>query len=141
MSDWLTAEQRSRNMAAIRSKATQPESLLIQLLRDLFPRRRQVLHAELPGKPDVYLPGLKLAAFVDGCFWHGCPKHGRIPEDNSDYWGSKLARNKARDRRVTAELRQMGLVTVRLWEHDLKDPVVARRKVRRAVKARFPESP
>jgi len=75
---------------------------------------------QLPGRPDYYLPGFRLAIFADGCFWHSCPVHGRLPEDNRDYWQSKLSRTVARDREVAIELREMGVRSIRLWEHDLR---------------------
>ena len=136
MADWLTQEQRSRNMVAIRSKGTKPEERLHDLLRVMFPRRKIVSHPEdLDGKPDFYVPSLKLVAFADGCFWHGCPKHGRSPEDNRDYWGPKLERNRARDRRVARSLRAQGHVVVRVWDHDLQpSPTPAKAKIRRALR-------
>ena len=67
-------------MAAIRSAGTSPERRLRAALRTMFPRRRIVERPDdLPGRPDFYLPGLKLAIFADGCFWHRCPTHGRVP--------------------------------------------------------------
>jgi DNA mismatch endonuclease (patch repair protein) len=126
MADWLTPEQRSRNMAAIRSAGTSAERRLAAVLRTLFPRRRIIERTkDLPGRPDFYLPGLKLAIFADGCFWHGCPKHGRLPGDNPDYWRPKLARNAARDRAAVRALRAQGIRTVRIWEHDLEVKKVA----------------
>jgi DNA mismatch endonuclease (patch repair protein) len=122
-------------MAAIRSSGTTPERILFQVLRTVFPRRKIVERpAELPGKPDYYLPGLRLAVFADGCFWHGCPKHGRTPGDNADYWEPKLARNKARDRRAVRQLRNENVTAIRIWEHDLKGPLekVERRLIRAA---------
>lgn len=122
-------------MAAIRSWGTQPEERLALALRELFPRRRIVRHTSaLPGKPDFYLPGLRLAIFADGCFWHGCPEHGRTPGDNVGYWGPKLARNAARDRLATRELRRLGIRPVRLWEHELRRKTIEAglRKVLRA---------
>jgi DNA mismatch endonuclease (patch repair protein) len=133
MTDWLTKEQRSRNMAAIRSSGTNPEKRLGLLLKLLLPSRRIVVRPNLPGKPDYYVPGLKLAIFADGCFWHGCLKHGRIPEDNRSYWMPKLVRNKEKDRLVARDLRRQRIRVIRIWEHDLKGSMVAARlKIRRA---------
>lgn len=137
MADWLTSEQRSRNMSAIRSSGTEPERRLLSAIHEAFPRRKIVERPNLPGKPDYFLPGLKLAVFADGCFWHGCPKHGRYPGDNADYWRPKLARNAARDRRVTRELRRRGIIVVRVWEHDLKREV-PRRVTSRLMRAGSP---
>jgi DNA mismatch endonuclease (patch repair protein) len=96
-----------------------------------------VQHPDLPGRPDFYLPGLKLVAFSDGCFWHSCPKHGHIPSDNYIYWRPKLERNQKRDRQVTRDLRKQGLIVVRVWEHDLKrsQENVSRRLMRAATAA------
>ena len=71
------------------------------------------------GKPDFVLPKMKLAIFVDGCFWHGCPRHCNAPSDNRAFWKKKLAANKTRDRRVNQTLRKSGWHVVRIWEHDL----------------------
>lgn len=134
MADWLTKEQRSRNMAAIRSKGTKPEERLGALLKGMFPRRKVVPHPDATGKPDYSIPSLKLMLFADGCYWHGCPEHGRIPEDNRSYWGPKLERNKTRDRRVKRELREQGYVVVRVWDHDLRgDMAKASGKIKRAL--------
>lgn len=135
MGDWLTKDQRSRNMAAIRSKGTKPEVRLGSLLREVLPRHKIVEHPPLPGKPDFLVPSLKLVLFADGCFWHGCPKHGRVPQDNRDYWEPKLKRNSARDRRVARELRSDGYIVVRVWDHDLRGSMAdARAKLRRALR-------
>lgn len=73
------------------------------------------------GKPDFVFPKLILAVFVDGCFWHGCPKHATHPKQNAAFWARKLRANKARDRLVTRRLRRAGWRVVRLWEHELRD--------------------
>ena len=64
-------------------------------------------------------PKARIAVFVDGCFWHGCPEHGAMPKTNSEFWVSKLSRNKERDLRVTNELHVMGWNVLRYWEHDV----------------------
>jgi DNA mismatch endonuclease (patch repair protein) len=108
-------------MAAIRSAGTSPERRLRAALRTMFPRRCIVERPDdLPGRPDFYLPGLKLAIFANGCFWHRCPTNGRVPGDNPDYWEPKLARNVARDRAAVRALRARGIRTLRIWEHDLR---------------------
>jgi DNA mismatch endonuclease, patch repair protein len=68
-------------------------------------------------KVDIVFTRARVAVFVDGCFWHGCPEHGRVPSTNSHYWPAKLARNRARDQRVTAALKVDGWTVVRVWEH------------------------
>lgn len=84
----------------------------------------------MPGKPDFIFPKLKLAVFVDGCFWHGCPKHATWPKSRAAFWAAKLTGNKARDRRVNRELRKRGWKVLRIWEHELKrrnEPRLVRR--------------
>ena len=82
--------------------------------------------ASLPGKPDFAFPQKKVAVFVDGCFWHGCPKCYVRPKSSQAYWDEKLRRNKARDAEVSYEIKQMGWIPVRIWEHILKHPAEAR---------------
>lgn len=135
MADRLSPEQRSFNMSRIRASGTSPERRLGELLRTLFPEEEIEKRPALPGKPDFFLPRLGLAVFADGCFWHGCPKHYRLPENNRPYWQEKLRRNQARDRAAGRALRAMGLRPVRVWEHELaKGAGGARRKIRRAAR-------
>lgn len=76
-------------------------------------------HPELPGKPDFYFPEQKLVVFVDGCFWHGCPRHLRLPQTQAEYWRAKIERNRRRDNRLRRRLRGDGFHVMRIWEHDL----------------------
>lgn len=69
-------------------------------------------------KADIVFTRDRIAVFVDGCFWHGCPEHGNSPKANTAYWGPKLSRNKERDLRLTDELRSDGWVVIRVWEHE-----------------------
>lgn len=82
-------------------------------------------------RPDVVFTRVKLAVFVDGCFWHGCPSHGTTPKSNQSYWVPKLERNRQRDARVDELLRQCGWSVVRVWEHEA--PEEAARRVIRAL--------
>jgi DNA mismatch endonuclease (patch repair protein) len=70
-------------------------------------------------KPDFVFPKLSTAVFVDGCFWHGCPRHATQPKTNAAFWRKKIATNKARDRKVNRHLRAKGWTVVRVWEHEL----------------------
>ena len=70
-------------------------------------------------RPDFVFHRQRLAVFVDGCFWHGCPQHGTRPKGNAAFWRAKLARNQARDRLVTRTLRKAGWRVLRIWEHEL----------------------
>jgi DNA mismatch endonuclease (patch repair protein) len=73
----------------------------------------------------------KVAVFVDGCFWHGCPEHGTLPKSNADWWATKLARNVERDADTDRLLADAGWTVIRVWEHE--DPQDAGNRVRRAV--------
>jgi DNA mismatch endonuclease Vsr len=97
------------------------------------------LHPRIIGTPDFAFPGPRLALFVDGCFWHGCPEcaRGHLPRSNTAYWHPKIARNQARDRAVTAQLRRRGWSVLRIWEHDLADdPLSVIDAVRTALRSR-----
>ena len=119
MADFLTKKQRSALMSSIKGKGNKDTELaLMRLLRRhriTGWRRNQTVF----GKPDFVFPKARLALFVDGCFWHGCPKHGNTPANNRAFWKKKMAANKARDRRVNRILRRDGWRVVRIWEHDL----------------------
>lgn len=135
MADWLTRTQRSRNMSSIRSTRNRStEQAFLTLLRNehISGWRR---HLRLPGKPDFAFPSLKVLVFIDGCFWHGCPKCYRLPEDNRDYWIGKLNRNRSRDREVSQLLIATGWKVLRIWEHSLQNEVGRRRALRRLTKA------
>lgn len=73
------------------------------------------------GKPDIVLPKYKTVIFLDSCFWHGCRKHGSIPETRKEFWMKKISRNKERDREVTLHYKKLGWNVLRIWEHDLKN--------------------
>ena len=72
------------------------------------------------GKPDFIFPSVRLAIFVDGCFWHGCPQCARPPHSNKKYWHEKVIRNRIRDRKVSTSLRRSGWHVVRVWEHEVQ---------------------
>ena len=122
MTDIFTVEKRSEIMSRIKSSGTSPEEKLSQLLRNLLGRRRRIERnvRTLPGQPDIVVPSLRLAVFVDGCFYHGCPKHGHNPKTNKSYWIPKLARNRARDKANRRALRELGFSVWKIWEHSLK---------------------
>ena len=123
--DRYNKETRSWVMSRIRGRNTKPELLLRRMLWRMGLRRFRA-HAPLPGRPDVVYSRARLAVFVDGCFWHGCPKCAiPVPASSTRYWQAKLARNRARDRRVTRSLRSTGWRVVRLWEHQVVADVEA----------------
>ena len=119
-SDVFTKAKRSEVMSRIRGKGNKAtEQTLVKLFRahGITGWRR---HYPIIGKPDFAFPKHKLAVFVDGCFWHGCPKHATQPKGNRRFWADKLGANKSRDRKVNRELRAKGWKVLRIWEHDLK---------------------
>lgn len=120
--DKLTAEQRSRNMAKIKSKNTRPEMMVRSLLHRMgFRFRLHVLG--LPGKPDIVLPRFRVVIFVNGCFWHGhegCNR-AKLPATRAEFWSQKIERNKLRDAKVIAALEAAGYRCLTLWECSLKD--------------------
>ena len=120
MPDVFNKKKRAQVMAAIRSSGNKGTELkLVSIMRAHSIkgwRRKQ----RLLGKPDFLFRGQRLAVFVDGCFWHGCPKHGRKPGSNRGFWLAKLRRNKRRDKLVNRTLREMGWRILRFWAHDLK---------------------
>lgn len=92
-------------------------------------------HASLTVRPDFIFPKVRLALFVDGCFWHGCPRHGTQPKGNAVFWRNKISRNQARDRLVTRTLRRAGWRVLRIWEHELtrKNEPRLLRRIQRAI--------
>lgn len=119
MPDIFSQRKRSALMAAVRSHGNLSTELrLIAIFRahDITGWRR---HRPLFGKPDFVFPQHKLAIFVDGCFWHGCPIHGTRPKTNAAFWRRKISTNRTRDRLVTRALRARGWRVVRIWEHAL----------------------
>jgi len=109
-------------MRANRRTDTKPEVALRRALHALGYRYRKDFRLDLPGgvrvRPDIVFTARKVAVFVDGCFWHVCPEHGREPTSNEWYWTPKLRRNVERDRAADAALQAAGWRVVRLWEHE-----------------------
>jgi DNA mismatch endonuclease (patch repair protein) len=75
-------------------------------------------------RPDIVFPRQHVAVFIDGCFWHACERHGTDPQQNADYWATKLARNVARDRLVNKTLAKAGWLVARFWEHESVEDVI-----------------
>jgi len=108
-------------MSHIRGKNTAPEMLLRKALWKSGKRYR--IHYEITGKPDIVFPGKKIAIFVDGCFWHGCPDHGTRPKTNKKFWETKISKNIARDHHVTRTLSKSGWRVLRFWEHEINHDI------------------
>lgn len=120
MADKLTPEQRSGLMARVRTRDTAPE---VALRRALWAAgvRGWRLHPELPGRPDLAWRSRRLAIFVDGAFWHGHPDYYR--GQSGPFWDAKIARNRARDAHVNAELEGLGWRVLRLWDFEIERDV------------------
>jgi DNA mismatch endonuclease (patch repair protein) len=133
MDIWSRAK-RSEVMSLIRGKGNkETENALLALFRQnkITGWRR---HLPLPGRPDFAFPKQKVAVFVDGCFWHGCPKCYSRPKTNRAFWDKKRENNMARDRRVTRQLRRQGWKVIRIWQHALqKSPNTCLNRIRRAL--------
>jgi DNA mismatch endonuclease (patch repair protein) len=110
-------------MAAIRRRDTEPERAVRSLLHARGLRYRVDLPIRLEGhrpiRPDIVFTRQRVAVFIDGCFWHGCPEHGQRPEiRNGAYWSPKIAGNTERDQRHSAALEAAGWTVLRFWEHE-----------------------
>jgi DNA mismatch endonuclease, patch repair protein len=117
--DKFSKTERSHIMALVRSRGNEStEVKLVSLLRrDGLAGWRRGLR--LPGQPDFAFTKRRVAVFVDGCFWHGCPRCYRRPKSHRQYWDAKMSRNIRRDRTITRLLRRQGWRVVRIWEHEL----------------------
>ena len=109
-------------MQRMPSRNTKPELLVRS---ELFNRglRFRVNVRSLPGSPDIVFTRVKIAVFIDGCYWHGCPVHKRAPVHNREWWVEKISRNQKRDRRNQNDLEAAGWWVLRYWEHDDIDDV------------------
>lgn len=127
------SETRSKTMACVRSKGNKSTELkFISVLksRSISGWRR---HPNILGKPDFVFPKKRIVVFIDGCFWHRCPKHCRMPTTNVQYWINKIDGNTRRDRQVTKELKKNGWIVIRVWEHELKGCASLSRKLNRII--------
>ncbi|MEO7677501.1 MAG: very short patch repair endonuclease [Verrucomicrobiota bacterium] len=133
MPDIWTREKRSAVMSLIRghgNKATELRLIVIFRAAGITGWRRK---HKLFGKPDFVFRKARVAIFVDGCFWHGCPKCYRRPDSNKKYWDDKLNRNRQRDKDVNRLLRKKGWRVIRIWEHDLGKPLRVIARIRQFV--------
>lgn len=124
-------ESRSKIMARVKSKGNKSTEIkFVEALRaqSISGWRR---HLDVHGKPDFVFLKKKIAVFIDGCFWHGCPKHCRLPATNVQYWVEKIKGNVRRDKHVTKDLKKKGWVVFRFWEHELAGGASLSRKLKR----------
>lgn len=123
-------------MRKVPAKGSSAELKVRKALTALGARYR--LHRkDLPGSPDIVMPGRRLALFVHGCFWHGhdCKRGDRPPKANAEYWTAKIARNRARDARVQLELAALGWRVELVWECELKDAAALRERLEAVTQA------
>lgn len=113
-----TTELRRELMSRIKGRDTGPEIALRRMVWALGLRYR-LQHRIGRTRPDLVFIGAKLAVFVDGCFWHGCPLHSTMPKHNSEFWEKKLRRNVERDAEQTQWLESQGWRVLRIWEHEI----------------------
>lgn len=122
---WASTEGSRRSMQANQRRDTRPELAVRHLLHAAGLRYR-VDFAPLGGRrrADIVFTRRRIAVFIDGCFWHGCPAHATLPKRNSGYWLPKLRRNIERDRETDEVLRLAGWCVLRFWEHEAPEVVV-----------------
>ncbi len=131
MPDNLTPEDRLKTMRAVKGKNTGLERSLFSMLAGMRLKGWRKNADNLAGKPDVAFDEPRIAIFIDGCFWHGCPYCQRpMPQTNVHYWQRKIAKNVERANRFSELLRQNGWRVVRIWEHEMRG--TANRKLIRA---------
>jgi DNA mismatch endonuclease (patch repair protein) len=127
--DNVSINRRSQIMANVKSSgniSTELKTILIFRENHINGWRR---HYKLIGNPDFTFPKNKIAVFIDGCFWHGCVKHCRVPVTNRMYWNNKIKRNIQRDLNIGRVLRVKGWKVIRIWEHELCGGAVLKRKI------------
>jgi DNA mismatch endonuclease (patch repair protein) len=150
MPDVFTKQKRSEVMSKIRARGNKETELVLMAIFRRYKitgwRRHQLvkfgmrsaecgiqrgrkLKLSIGVRPDFVFPQERVAVFVDGCFWHGCPKHCRLPAGNRAFWRKKFERNRARDRLVNRRLRASGWRVIRIWEHQLRNPGQVLRKL------------
>lgn len=135
---WASSEATRRSMQSNKGRDTAPELMVRKLLHAAGLRYR-VNVRPLPGvrrTADVVFTRSRLAVFIDGCFWHGCPAHYQRPAINREYWDSKVASNRARDIETNEALIAAGWRVLRFWEHEaIADPAAVAERVRRELQA------
>lgn len=121
-------------MSRIRARDTGPEMLARRVIRRHGIRGYRTHLSGVPGSPDIAFLRQKVAVFVDGCFWHRCPRCYRPPTSNVEFWRSKVERNVERDKRVDSSLARAGWIVLRFWEHEVKEkPDLVYTKIREAL--------
>jgi DNA mismatch endonuclease (patch repair protein) len=136
MTDTVTKQKRTEIMRAVRSRGNRSTEIAVEAALRHAKIRGWCKHPEhIPGHPDFYFASAALTVFVDGCFWHGCPRCARnVPRTNRSFWRKKIIENRLRDARLRRKLNRLGLATFRIWEHQIrKEPWLNRLKNRLVV--------
>lgn len=131
---WASSDLTRRIMRANRSRDTGPELAVRRRVHGAGLRYRVDRRPEpsLRRRADLVFTAARVAVFVDGCYWHGCPVHHRVPKTHSSFWAEKASRNRARDEDTNARLVERGWTVVRIWEHE--DPDAAAERIVVAVR-------
>ena len=134
MSDNLSPENRRKTMQAVKGKGTKLERRLWSMLAGMGLKGWTKNANFVTGKPDVVFVNQKVAIFIDGCFWHGCPDCRRkLPVTNREYWERKINRNVELAQIHNEELHRSGWQVIRIWEHEMKDKALIRGKILHAL--------
>ena len=132
MPDLLSKAERSVLMGKVRATGNQSTERVVEVALKAVGIKGWRKHPKtVLGKPDFYFNREKLAIFVDGCFWHACPRCGRVPKSRRAFWLAKIDGNRRRDNRVRRLLRKTGFHTMRIWEHELKTDTWLKRLISR----------
>lgn len=134
---WASSEAVRTSMTGNRGRDTSPELAVRRLVHGAGLRYRVNTRpvADYRRTADIVFRSAKVAVFIDGCFWHGCPRHGTRPRTNADYWLPKLEKNRERDRQTSRRLRREGWSVLRFWEHE--DPERVASRIERRVRERL----
>lgn len=132
--------ERSKIMGAIRGKGARSTEVLFRMaLARQHIKGWKVHPRSMIGNPDFFFPESQVVVFVDGCFWHGCPKCGHIPKTNEAFWKAKILRNRQRDQQTNRNLKTNSYHVVRFWEHEIKEELgQCINKLKRLLKRRRP---
>ncbi|WP_286135001.1 very short patch repair endonuclease [Mycobacterium sp. UM_Kg1] len=133
---WASSEHARLTMRANRSRDTKPE-LAVRRLVHAMGLRYRVDFPPLPSirrmRADLVFTRARVAVFIDGCFWHGCPEHHTVARTNAEFWATKVSGNRTRDERTNAVLNEAGWTVLRFWEHE--DPSTAAQAIREVVES------
>jgi DNA mismatch endonuclease (patch repair protein) len=134
MGDNLKPEDRRKTMQSVKGKGTRLERRLFAMLAGMGLKGWKKNVENITGKPDVAFISQRVAVFIDGCFWHGCPYCRRkLPETNREYWKRKIKRNVALAKSHNRRLRQDGWTVIRVWEHEIADTEKIKVRILRAI--------